>query len=114
MDKVYSLEETREWFLNQRGDSVICVSNNEEKTCKSYPEAKKFFEVELKTPKEWEEITGIILIDHKGWEDVLNPKDINIEITKRQFINRAMGSYIRIHENLEINMTTLRYKIIEC
>lgn len=44
MEIVTSLKEAEYWFLSNSSDNVICKSGNEEKTCESYLEAKKFFD----------------------------------------------------------------------
>jgi hypothetical protein len=45
--KVHSVEEAMDWFLNHAYGAVICIrSDGEEKECKSFPEAKRFFAFE--------------------------------------------------------------------
>ena len=42
--KVYSLEEARDWFLQNREDGVICVREDGiEEFCKTYNDADFFY-----------------------------------------------------------------------
>lgn len=46
LERVESLSDAMNFFLENSSGSVICVKGDEEKECRSFPEAKKFFERE--------------------------------------------------------------------
>ena len=46
MKEITTLAQARDWFLNNSGGGVICISHEREIECYSYPEAEEFFQTE--------------------------------------------------------------------
>lgn len=42
--QVNSLEEARDWFLENSSGNVMCVKGAEQRECNCYPDAKAFYE----------------------------------------------------------------------
>lgn len=44
MTKVFTLEQAQDWFLENRGEAVLCIAGGEEFPAKCFSEAKDFFD----------------------------------------------------------------------